>query len=41
MPDIKPISDLRNYASVLETVQLGKPLYLTKKWTWLLYGHEH
>lgn len=30
MPDIKPISDLRNYASVLETVQLGKPLYLTK-----------
>lgn len=30
MPNIKPISDLRNYASVLETVQAGKPLYLTK-----------
>ncbi len=30
MPNIKPISDLRNYASVLETVQIGKPLYLTK-----------
>ena len=30
MPNIKPISDLRNYASLLETVQVGKPLYLTK-----------
>lgn len=30
MPNIKPISDLRNYAAVLETVQVGKPLYLTK-----------
>ena len=30
MPNIKPISDLRNYAAVLETVQIGKPLYLTK-----------
>lgn len=30
MPNIKPISDLRNYASVLEAVQVGKPLYLTK-----------
>ena len=30
MPNIKPISDLRNYATVLETVQVGKPLYLTK-----------
>ena len=30
MPNIKPISDLRNYAAVLETVQSGKPLYLTK-----------
>ena len=27
MPNIKPISDLRNYATVLETVQVGKPLY--------------
>ncbi len=30
MPNIKPISDLRNYATVLETVQNGQPLYLTK-----------
>ena len=30
MPNIKPISDLRNYASVLETVKVGKPLYLIK-----------
>ena len=30
MPNIKPISDLRNYASVLETVKVGQPLYLTK-----------
>ena len=30
MSNIKPISDLRNYASVLETVKVGKPLYLTK-----------
>lgn len=30
MPNIKPISELRNYAAVLETVQVGKPLYLTK-----------
>ena len=30
MPNIKPISYLRNYATVLETVQVGKPLYLTK-----------
>ncbi len=30
MSNIKPISDLRNYAAVLETVQVGKPLYLTR-----------
>lgn len=30
MPNIKPISDLRNYAAVLEAVQVGKPLYLTR-----------
>lgn len=30
MPNIKPISDLRNYASVLGDVENGKPLYLTK-----------
>lgn len=30
MQNIRPISDLRNYAAVLKTVQVGKPLYLTK-----------
>ena len=30
MPNIKPISDLRNCAAVLENVQPRKPLYLTK-----------
>lgn len=30
MPNIKPISDLRNYSSVLEEVAVGKPVYLTK-----------
>ena len=40
MPNIKPISDLRNYASLLDTVEVGKPLYLTK-WSWLLYRFEY
>ena len=30
MPNIKPISDLRNYASVLKEVKAGKPVFLTK-----------
>jgi prevent-host-death family protein len=30
MPNIKPISDLRNYSSVLEEVSVGNPVYLTK-----------
>lgn len=30
MPNIKPISDLRNYTAVLETVAVGAPVYLTK-----------
>lgn len=30
MPNIKPISDLRNYAAVLDKVDVGHPLYLTK-----------
>ena len=30
MPNIKPISDLRNYAAVLDTVAVGAPVYLTK-----------
>ena len=30
MPTIAPISDLRNYGQVLEKVEKGKPVYLTK-----------
>ncbi len=30
MINIKPVSDLRNYNSVLEKVEEGKPVYLTK-----------
>lgn len=30
MPNIKPISDLRNYSSVLNDVAVGSPVYLTK-----------
>lgn len=30
MPNIKPISDLRNYTKVLEEVAVGAPVYLTK-----------
>jgi prevent-host-death family protein len=30
MPNIKPISDLRNYSRVLEEVAIGAPVYLTK-----------
>ncbi len=30
MPHIKPISDLRNYSSVLQDVAVGSPVYLTK-----------
>ena len=30
MPNIKPISDLRNYASVLREVAVGNPVFLTK-----------
>jgi prevent-host-death family protein len=30
MPTIKPVSDLRNYPTVLEDVQVGKPVFLTK-----------
>lgn len=30
MPNIKPISDLRNYAALLDMVKVGKPVYLTK-----------
>ena len=30
MPNIKPVSDLRNYASVLRDVGVNNPVYLTK-----------
>lgn len=30
MPNIKPISDLRNYTSVLRDVSVGAPVFLTK-----------
>ncbi|MBQ5671149.1 MAG: type II toxin-antitoxin system prevent-host-death family antitoxin [Oscillospiraceae bacterium] len=30
MPNIKPISDLRNYTEVLNDVAVGAPVFLTK-----------
>ena len=30
MPNIKPVSDLRNYAEVLKGISSGSPVYLTK-----------
>ena len=33
MVNIKPVSDLRNYNSVLEKVEIGNPVYLTKNGT--------
>lgn len=30
MATIAPISDLRNYGTVLEKVEVGKPVYLTR-----------
>lgn len=30
MPNIKPVSDLRNYTEVLKEVVTGSPVYLTK-----------
>ncbi|MBB5264012.1 prevent-host-death family protein [Catenibacillus scindens] len=30
MPNIKPISDLRNYSEVLRDVTVGSPVFLTK-----------
>ena len=32
MPNIKPISDLRNYSEVLRDVSIDSPVFLTKKW---------
>ena len=30
MPNIKPVSDLRNYGEVLRDVAVGQPVFLTK-----------
>jgi len=30
MPTITPISDLRNYGNVMEKVEVGSPVYLTR-----------
>lgn len=30
MPNIKPISDLRNYNKILRDIAVGEPVYLTK-----------
>ena len=30
MPNIKPVSDLRNYAEVLRDIAVGEPVFLTK-----------
>ena len=30
MPNIMPVSDLRNYNSVLRTIDVGQPVFLTK-----------
>ncbi|MDY6323772.1 MAG: type II toxin-antitoxin system prevent-host-death family antitoxin [Catonella sp.] len=30
MPNIRPVSDLRNYSNVVKDVKYGNPVYLTK-----------
>ena len=30
MPNIKPVSDLRSYSTVLDEVSIGSPVFLTK-----------
>ena len=30
MPNIKPVSDLRNYTEVLKDIEIGSPVFLTK-----------
>jgi len=30
MPEIKPVSDLRNYSEVLRHIAVGSPVFLTK-----------
>ena len=41
MPNILPVSDLRNYNEVLKNCQIGEPVFLTKTvevslWLWIL-----
>lgn len=42
MITIKPVSDLRNYNTVLEKVSAGNPVYLTKngEGQYVIYGME-
>jgi len=30
MPNIRPVSDLRNYSDVLRSCEIGEPVFLTK-----------
>ena len=30
MPNLKPVSDLRNYNEVLRDIDIGQPVFLTK-----------
>lgn len=30
MPNIRPVSDLRNYTDVLKDIKVGEPVFLTK-----------
>jgi prevent-host-death family protein len=30
MPNIKPVSDLRNYTEVIREIKVGEPVFLTK-----------
>ena len=30
MPNIRPVSDLRNYNDVLKSINIGEPVFLTK-----------
>lgn len=44
MPNIKPVSDLRNYNEVLRDITVGEPVFLTKNgrrnYMQVLFGKE-
>jgi prevent-host-death family protein len=42
MPNIKPVSDLRNYTEVLRDIAVGEPVFLTKngRGRYVLLGME-